>query len=284
MSKSVAVQLLEKSALCTLNRPEKRNPISASMRTDLRSALESLRLTESVRCVIITGAGNAFCSGLDLEGLAEQTRLTPAEHTADSQSIADFFEYVRTYPKPTIAAVNGPAVAGGCCLALLCDFTLASADAFFSFSEVKIGFVPALAGVYLERMAGAKVARDLLMTGRRVPADEAQRLGLITVVVPSTELLARAMKLADTLAQNGPTAVKLTKDLLSRAAGRNLYDALQLAVEVNAMARDTSECKEGVDAFLLKRPAPWIVQSRTPEAATIHAAQSKRSGKTKPKG
>lgn len=256
MSDSILVQHLDHCAVCTLNRPDKRNPISPAIRADLCSMLEQL-LKKGTRCVIFTGSGSAFCSGLDLEGLSAQSQFSPAEHAADSKSIADFFEFIRTYPLPTIAAVNGPAVAGGCGLALLCDITLAVPESFFSFSEVKIGFVPALVGVYLERMIGAKAARDLLLTGRRVPADEALQLGLINAVVPAAELLDRAAKLAETLAQNGPDALKLTKELLTKAAGMNLPNALKLAVEVNARARVSAECREGVAAFLAKRNPSW---------------------------
>lgn len=271
MPQSVTVELAHKTALCTLNLPEKRNPIAPAMRADLRSAMEGLLSADDARSVIITGAGSAFCSGLDLDALSAQSKFSSRQHAADSQSIADFFEFIRTFPRPTIAAVNGPAVAGGCGLALLCDMTLAVPEAFFSFSEVKIGFVPALVGVYLERVIGAKAARDLLLTGRRVPAEEALRLGLINAVVPAAELRETALKLAETLAQNGPQAIRLTKDLLSRAAGLPLRDALKLAVKVNAAARQTEECREGVTAFLARRAPDW---SGTPNAARARKSKS----------
>ncbi len=257
MSEIVTVQTQTHSALCTLNLPNKRNPISAEMRASLIAALDGLSHNETVRSVIITGAGSAFCSGLDLDGLAEQQRKSPAEHRADSQSIADFFSYIANYPKPTIAAVNGPAVAGGCGLALLCDFTLMRAEAFFSFSEVKIGFVPALVGVYLERMVGPKVSRDLLLTGRKILANEAKALGLISEVVESGKLHERANELAGQLAQNSPIALCQTKELLTRSQALNLRESLALAVDVNANARVTSDCVEGVNSFLEKRAPKW---------------------------
>jgi len=276
MSDSVSIKRLNHCFVCTLNRPEKRNPISPAMRAELRTALLKVQ-DKGARSVILTGAGSAFCSGLDLEGLSEQSKLSPAQHAADSQSIADFFEFIRTYPLPTIAAVNGPAVAGGCGLALLCDITLAVPETFFCFSEVKIGFVPALVGVYLERMTGAKVARDLLLTGLRVGAEEARQLGLINAVVPAAELLDRATKLAEMLASNGPQALKLTKELLTKASGLNLSEALKLAVKVNARARLTPECREGVAAFLAKRNPAWSVSNH--ERAPVNSGKPRRKSK-----
>ena len=276
MSAFDEVARVNSCGICTLNRPEKRNPISAEMRVALHSKLQELLADQDIRSVIITGAGSAFCSGLDLDGLSAQSRLSPDEHAADSKSIADFLEFVRTYPLPTIAAVNGPAVAGGCGLALLCDVTLAVPEAFFSFSEVKIGFVPALVGVYLERIIGAKSARELLLTGRRVSAEEAAKLGMINAIVPASELPERAQALAETLAQNGPEALTLTKALLTRTAGADLAEALKLAVEVNAKARISAECREGVAAFLGKRSPAWANNSES-----VPQSSSKRRRKSK---
>jgi methylglutaconyl-CoA hydratase len=282
MADIVALESRGHFALCTLNLPEKRNPISPAMRAALRTSMEQLLADEQIRSVIITGAGSAFCSGMDLQALSEQSSLSPEHHAADSQSIADFFEFIRTYPKPTIAAVNGPAVAGGCGLALLCDFALASEEAFFSFSEVKIGFVPALVGVYLERMIGAKAARDLLLTGRRVSAEEALRLGLITAVAPASMLLEQTAELAGVLAQNGPAALRATRELLTRASSLPLQNALKLAIEVNAAARITPECREGVAAFLAKRAPSWCIPGAQPSGKA--SAERKRQAKGKSKG
>lgn len=257
MTDLVSVEKFEQYAVCTLSLPEKRNPISHKMRAAIRAALEPLGAQKQVRAVIITGAGSAFCSGLDLEGLAKQAALSHEEHLADSRDIADFFKYIYSYPKPTIAAVNGPAVAGGLGLAVLCDFTLASAEAWFSLSEVKIGFVPAIIGVYLERLIGAKRSRDIMLSGRRVSAQEAAAMGLVNAVVPASELMTRAAALAAELAQNGPQAVQTTKMLLAHCAGETFEEAVNLAVKSNADARGSEECREGVKAFLEKRQPGW---------------------------
>jgi len=257
MAELVAVQRTSHTAICTLNLAHKRNPISPEMRQALTSALDTLAQEAAIRTVIITGAGSAFCSGLDLEGLAAQSALSQDEQRADSESVAKFFNTIAHYSKPTIAAVNGPAVAGGCGLALLCDITVMSADAFLCFSEVKIGFVPALVGVYLERLVGNKISRELLLTARKVSAEEALAKGLVNAVVPAAELQDRANRIANDLAMNSPTALSATKLLLSRAAELDLPEALNLAIDINARARATSECKEGVEAFLQKRPPSW---------------------------
>ena len=233
MSELVTVQVSDHYALCTLNLPEKRNPISPEMRSALIAVLEKLRTNTNVRSVAITGAGASFCSGLDLESLAAQLDKTPQEHRADSQSIADFFSYIVHYPKPTIAAVNGfPAVAGGCGLALLCDMTIMSADAYFSFSEVKIGFVPALVGVYLERMVGPKVSRELLFTARRIPAAEALEKRLVTAVVPAAELPGHTTKMAQSTGRKQPHGDRTDQGpLLSRSMGASLADSLSIAID-----------------------------------------------------
>ena len=259
MSALVQAQVDAHTALLTLSLQDKRNPLSAAMRAALKDALEAVRTNDRIRAVMITGSGSAFCSGLDLQSLAEQANLSESEHLADSLSIHHFFEYIASYPKPTIAAVNGPAIAGGCGLALLCDLTIASEDAFFCFSEVKIGFIPALVGVYLQRMVGAKIAHDLLLTARKVPAPEALSVGLVTRVVPRAELLATARECAEQIAQNSPMALQISKSLLHKAMHMPIEKALELAVEVNAQARSSPQCKEGVRAFLEKRAPNWTV-------------------------
>lgn len=258
MSELVKLNIQQHFATLTLNLEQKRNPLSAAMRQALIAELEALRGNEAVRCIILTGAGSAFCSGLDLDGLTAQSRFTAEENQADSLSIQSFFEYVYAFPKPTIAAVNGPAVAGGAGLALVCDVTLAGADAFFSFSEVKIGFVPALVSVYLERIAGPKFSRELLFTARRVNADEAKGMGLVNEVLPAEQLLARAGALAGEISQNSPSAVRLTKELLLRTRDLSAAQALKLAAELNASTRSTPECIEGVQAFFQKRKPGWV--------------------------
>src|SRR5271169_2987452 len=176
-------------ATITLNRPDKRNAISYELIQDLIRALEEVG-SSSAGILILTGAGKAFSSGLDLDNLKALIGRTPEQNLQDSRTMVSLFRSLYEFPKPTIAAVNGAAIAGGTGLALLCDFTLAAPDAKFGYTEVRIGFVPAIVSTFLLRQVGEKIARDLLLTGRLFDAEEALRIGLLTQVVPPTELMA----------------------------------------------------------------------------------------------
>jgi methylglutaconyl-CoA hydratase len=152
-------------ATITLNRPEKRNAISFDLIDDLLQALDDVAKSEAI-VLIVTGAGKAFCSGLDLDNLKSLLGRSGEQNLQDSQTMVQLFRSVYEFPKVTIAAVNGPAIAGGTGIALLCDFTLAVPEAKFGYTEVRIGFVPAIVSTFLLRQVGEKQARDLLLTGR----------------------------------------------------------------------------------------------------------------------
>lgn len=243
-------------ARITLNRPDKRNAISYELIDDLLAALAACEKSDA-EIVIITGAGKAFCSGMDLDNLKAITSRTHQENVKDSQTMAKLFRTIYDFPKPTISAVNGPAVAGGCGIATLCDFTIASRDAKFGYTEVKIGFLPAIVSTFLLLQVGEKQARDLLLTGRIISADEAQRIGLVTEVVDPGKELARAEELAGQLMQNSPASVRATKALLSDFAKRKLDDQIKIAVDENARIRTTKDFREGVTSFLEKRKPKW---------------------------
>ena len=166
-------------AFLTLNRPEKRNAISMEMIEDLLAALDALEASPA-RVAIITGEGHAFCSGMDLDALKALAGHPPEQHLKDSRRMARMFRSLWCFPKPLIAAVNGAALAGGCLMATLCDFTLAVPEAKFGYTEVRIGFIPAVVSVFIEHQVGQKATRDLLLTGRLLDAAEAHELGLVT--------------------------------------------------------------------------------------------------------
>src|ERR1700690_138455 len=168
-------------ALITLNLPDKRNAITPRMLEELQLALGEIE-SGPARVAILTGAGKAFCAGMDIETLQASTSATHGQHVEEARRTAQLFRRLWGLSKPTIAAVNGAAIAGGCGLATLCDFTLAARDARFGYTEVKIGFIPAIVSVYLARQIGEKRARDLLLSGRIVEAAEAYKLGLVTTV------------------------------------------------------------------------------------------------------
>jgi methylglutaconyl-CoA hydratase len=243
-------------ASITLNRPDKRNAISYELVEELLTALHEV-LKSPAHILILTGAGAAFCAGMDLDNLREITGHTEEENLADSGRMAHMFRALYDFPKVTIAAVNGAAIAGGCGLATLCDFTLASANAKFGYTEVRIGFVPAIVSTFLLRQVGEKQARDLLLTGRIIDAAEAHRQGLVNEVVPSENLLARAHELAQTLLANSPASLLATKRLLQSYSRLELDRQIAAAVDENARIRTTDDFREGISSFLEKRKPNW---------------------------
>jgi methylglutaconyl-CoA hydratase len=243
-------------ATITLNRPDKRNAISYELIDDLIRALEEVS-NSSVRVLILTGAGKAFSSGMDLESLKALIGRTHEQNVADSQTMATLFRAIYEFPKPTIAAVNGAAIAGGTGLALLCDFTLAVPEAKFGYTEVRIGFVPAIVATFLLRQVGEKIARDLLLTGRIFDAAEALKMGLISEVVPAERLLDRARELAAQLAENSPLSLFNTKRLLTAHARAELDSQIEAAIRENAGIRESADFQEGISSFLEKRKPKW---------------------------
>lgn len=243
-------------ATLTLNRPDKRNAISYQLIEELHRALHEVQKS-AANILILTGAGQAFCSGMDLDNLREITRHTEEENLADSGRMAHMFRSLYDFPKVTVAAVNGPALAGGCGLATLCDITLASATAKFGYTEVRIGFVPAIVSAFLLRQVGEKQARDLLLTGRIITADEAFRLGLVNEVVAPEQLTSRAREIADGLAANCPASLAATKRLLKFYSHAELDHYIAAAVDENARIRTTHDFREGVSSFLEKRKPNW---------------------------
>jgi methylglutaconyl-CoA hydratase len=243
-------------ALLTLNRPDKRNAISYELIAELLQALESLRNSES-QILIVTGAGKAFCSGMDLENLKSLIGRTEEQNLEDSRTMARLFRSIYDFPKPTIAAVNGPAIAGGTGIATICDFTLATPEATFGYTEVRIGFVPAIVSTFLLRQVGEKQARDLLLTGRIFSAEEALRLGLVNEIVEPERLLPRAHELAGKLIENSPSSLRATKELLAQSINEELDRRLEASIEENARIRQTHDFREGISSFLEKRKPRW---------------------------
>jgi methylglutaconyl-CoA hydratase len=243
-------------ATITLNRPEKRNAISARMIEDLLAALGQVE-TGPARVGILTGAGKAFCSGMDLEDLKAIAQQSPERNLQDSQGMARMFRRLWSFPRPLIAAVNGPALAGGCGIATLCDFTLAAPEAKFGYPEVRIGFLPAIVSVFLLRQIGEKRARDLLLTGRILNAREAEQAGLVTRVVPAEELMDAARELAATLLAASPSSLIHTKRVLCKFAAEEVDRELERAIAENAGIRATADFREGLTAFLEKRKPAW---------------------------
>ena len=245
------------SACITLNRPQVRNALSPELVAHFHTALDQVQERDDVAALIITGEGTAFCGGADLKVLREIAAQSVEQARQDSKNLMNFFRRIYEFPKPVIAAVNGPAMGGGCGLASVCDIVLAAEDAVFGYPEVRVGFVPALVAVFLVRICGEKKARELLLTGRVFSAQEAQEIGLVNHVVARESLLEKAREIAREIAQNSPTAVRLTKELMKDLPGLSLEKGLIAALQLNTLIRTTEDFKEGISSFLEKRRAQW---------------------------
>lgn len=254
--RTVQLEYDGRAATITLNRPEKRNAISFDLIDDLLRALDDVAKSEAI-VLIVTGAGKAFCSGMDLDNLKSLLGRSAEQNLQDSQTMVQLFRALYEFPKVTIAAVNGAAIAGGTGLALLCDFTLAVPEAKFGYTEVRIGFVPAIVSTFLLRQVGEKQARDLLLTGRLFGAEEAARMGLVSEVLPAEKLMARAHELAALLMENSPSSLRATKQLLAAHARAEVDVQIESAVRENAAIRTTQDFREGISSFLEKRKPVW---------------------------
>ncbi len=258
MSQPLALyDLRPPAAVITLNRADKRNALSRQLIDALNEAFLHARDDKAVRCVILTGAGPVFCAGMDLAELSESLGR-PAEKTPvweDALRLARLYDLIYTLPKPTVAAVNGPAVAGGAGLVTACDLAVAVPEARFGYPEVRRGLVAAMVMPHLLRHVGERTARYLLLTGELIDAAEALRTGLVNAVVPGPQLLERAATWARALAEGGPQALARTKELLHQFSRQAV--SIEEAARASAAPRLTEECRQGLEAFFAKKPVPW---------------------------
>lgn len=242
-------------ARLTLNRPERRNALSWDLVRSLRAAFAQAKADPEVRVCVLTGAGDtAFCAGADLGGMASDDTL--AVHEARGE-MAELFRDLYRLGKPTIARVRGYALAGGFGLALACDLVVAADDAVFGTPEVDVGLWPHMITVPLIRSMPPKAALELMLTGRRVAADEALRLGFVNRVVPVEGLDAAVDELAATLAAKSPAAVKLGRDGFYAVWDQDVDASLRLLHPLLAVTAATEDAAEGIAAFTEKRPPNW---------------------------
>jgi len=237
----------------TMNRPEKKNALSPEMLAEISSALDSVENDYDVRVIILTGGEGIFCAGADLEYMQKLSEFGAEENLADSRKLRDLLWKIYTYPKIVIAQVHGPALGGGAGLAAVCDMVFASDDSEFGYTEVGLGFIPALVSVFLTRKIGEQHARELLLSARKVTAEEAYSLGLINSVVSCPQLEEMVKSYAITVARNSPSAIAMTKRLLATTAGMSMEAALEYAASMNALARGTEDAKKGRAKFLAKK-------------------------------
>src|SRR5205814_10407592 len=234
----------------------KRNALSFQLLEEILTALDEVERSDAL-VAILTGAGKAFCAGLDLDELKTLIGKSHAENIEDSRGMVRIFRRLYDFSKPTIAAVNGAAIAGGTGLATMCDFTLAIPEAKFGYTEVRIGFVPASVSSILVWQVGHKIARDLLLTGKMFDAAEAHRIGLVNEVVAPGQLLPRARDLASQLIENSPPSLRLTKKLINGYISESLDRQIEQAVRDNAEIRQITDFREGISSFLEKRRPHW---------------------------
>ena len=239
-------------ARITLNRPEKRNALNEALVAGLKNALQQANANDAVRVVVISGAGQDFCSGADLAALQEISEASAAENAEDARSLMELFTLMRQVTVPIIAAVRGKALAGGCGLASACDLLLASTNARFGYPEVKIGFVPAMVMAILRRNVSEKRAFELLTRGAEIGAEEAKELGLVNQILTDENFESEVTAYARGFEKLSKSAIALTKTLLYQTDGMAFGEALETGVDVNVIARMTEDCQKGIARFLKK--------------------------------
>lgn len=245
-------------AYITLNRPEKRNALNDEMVTELKIAFDHAEDDEQCKVVVLKAAGPVFCSGADLEYLQQLQDNTFQENLEDSTHLMQLFYQIYTLKKVVIAQISGHAIAGGCGLATVCDFSFSAPEAKFGYTDVKIGFLPAIVKVFLLRRIGEMHAKELLLTGDLISAERAKNIGLINGVVPAEELEEKVTELAQRLClQNSAQAMEMTKEMIAHVQELSLEDALKYAAERNALARNSEDYQRGIQAFLEKEPLVW---------------------------
>jgi enoyl-CoA hydratase len=249
----LALEVADRIATITVSRPDKLNALNDATIVELGRAIDEARARDDVGAVLLTGAGRAFVAGADITELVGQTPATAQARALTGQGV---FRRYETSPKPTLAAVNGFALGGGCELAMACHFRLASDAAKFGQPEVKLGITPGYGGTQrLPRLVGRGRALQLLLTGELIDAQEAFRIGLANAVVPAAELLPTARKLLQTILAQAPTAVALCIDAVDRGLDMSLDDALALEASYFGLCAATTDMREGMSAFLEKRAA-----------------------------
>ncbi len=262
MSKYSSILICDDDNIRTikLNRPEQRNALNPTMTVELIDALAE-SAEASCGALILTGAGKCFSAGFEHEEVKHLRTSSLDEHQGEAEQFGRLLLAIYDFPKPTIAAVNGSAFGSGAGLAAVCDFTYCSSDAAFGFTEVKSGFVPAIASVFLIRQLGEKQVRDLLLTGRNFDAKEAHQIGLVARIITHPQILLReAFNLGLTLLKNSPEAIRWTKQLLNEHGREELDRQITSAVRFHARAKGHPDFREGIHAYVDKRPPEWPSQ------------------------
>lgn len=258
MESLVLLETSERVGYVILNRPEKRNALSAELVNELKSKINVLLNDNTIKVIIIKSREGAFCAGADLAYLTKLRNNTYEENVADSQNLRELFDLIYQGSKIFIAQVEGPAIAGGCGLASVCDFCFATPEATFGYTESKIGFVPALVMIYLKQKLQGSVVRDLFITAEIISSEKAKQIGLVKEIFESENITEKVNDFAKSLCISvSTTSVALIKEMLVKTAAMDIKTALDYAADTNAKARATEDCRKGMDAFLNKEKLIW---------------------------
>ncbi|GAA0890971.1 enoyl-CoA hydratase-related protein [Fulvivirga kasyanovii] len=242
----------------TLNRPEKRNALSFEVVSELKEAFTEASQDDDVKVVVLRANGKAFCAGADLGYLQQLQANTYEENLEDSNHLKELFYQIYTLDKVVIAQVQGHAIAGGCGLVSVCDFAFTVPEAKFGYTEVRIGFIPAIVKVFLLRKIGEMKSKELLLTGELINADEAKAYEIVNKVVAASELEETVADFANMLiSKNSKQSMAFTKQMIARVQAMSLEEGLQYAAEMNAKARASEDCQRGIAAFLNKEEIKW---------------------------
>ncbi len=234
-----------------LNRPDKRNALHPDLVRQMKEKLNEIRDDDNVKVLIITGEGKAFCAGADLEYLNELSNFSSIENERDSEDLAELFLMIYKFPKPTIAAVNGAAIAGGCGLASVCDLIVADQEhSRFGYSEVKIGFLPAIVSIFVIKRIGEGIARQLLLTGEIISGKRAYEIGFANYLY--NNVLDGAIEVASNIRLNSVFSVKETKSMINSVSGLSVDDAVNYCIRLNAISRSSEDFQKGIESFLKK--------------------------------
>ncbi|MEQ8363528.1 MAG: enoyl-CoA hydratase/isomerase family protein [Cyclobacteriaceae bacterium] len=255
---NVLYEVKDRVCFLTLNRPEKKNALNATMVSDLKNQFTKAEGDPSVKVIVLKASGDVFCSGADLESLQQLQKNTHEENLKDSNHLKELFLQIYTLKKVVVAQVQGHALAGGCGLATVCDFVFAVPKAKMGYTEVRIGFVPAIVMVFLLRKVGEQKAKQLLLSGELIAGEDTVQFGLVNALVAEEQLADEVNAFCARLIQyNSIQSMELTKEMIARSQSMSLEDGLNYASEMNAKARSTDDCKRGIGAFLNKEKLTW---------------------------
>jgi len=254
----VETSTIDRIGYITLNRPEKRNALSPELITKLNLAFAEAGFDNRIKVIVLRANGESFCAGADLAYLKDLQKFSYDENLADSKNLKELLLQIYTLKKVVIAQVQGSALAGGCGLATVCDFVYSVPEAKFGYTEVKIGFIPAIVMIFLLRKVGETKAKEFLLTGNLFSAEEAKSMGIVNKIVSKEDLEKTVLDFATQLiTTTSDQSIALTKRMISEVQHMRLEDALNFAAEQNAHARNTEDCKKGIEAFLNKQPLKW---------------------------